>query len=184
MKLDRKTLALLAAVAIVLAGCVGQQQTEKEGPGNLQIVVSTENSDVEFDDFNLTFAEATIDTGRSGDNTTINKEIGEKELNMHKLAGDKASKLVDIELPSGEYDGLRLAISAAYTTIGGDKAPLLLPNGIIDAENSFEVSAGETTRYMVKIKASQIGELNRYTVVPVNQKTGILKASSNIEIME
>ncbi|MEM4780284.1 MAG: DUF4382 domain-containing protein [Halalkalicoccus sp.] len=99
-----------------------------------------------------------------------------QEADLVQLQGANTQLIDETELTAGEYRFLQLDVSGVEGTLeGGDEAAVETPgNAPLQFQQSFEIRAGEVTRFVADFAPVRLGRGDRYLLRPVATGTQVL----------
>lgn len=107
-----------------------------------------------------------------GDAGWISHAVDDATVDLTELQGDNATKIANVSLPAGEYNGVYVAVSnvtGVLTT--GETVDVKLPSGRLRLHEGFALGANDTTSFVFDIAVHETGN-GRYVLRPVVGQSG------------
>ena len=112
----RKTLILTASLlSVVILAITGCQKTDKDGTGRLLVHITDAPFPIDLiDEANVTVTKVEVrNDGESDENSFITIYEGSKDFNLLELRNGEMEELVDVEIPVGSYNLIRIYVEKA-----------------------------------------------------------------------
>ncbi|MFH1977866.1 MAG: DUF5667 domain-containing protein [Candidatus Aenigmatarchaeota archaeon] len=143
--------------------------------GNFNLFVSDKEADIgDFDALIVTFSKARV----------FNEGFEEFDLNgtsvdLTQVIGEQAISILNINLEEGSYSKVELHVSDVDGVVDGETVEVQVPSNKLQIVRPFRIVAGETTKFVFDINVVKRGNTNRYNLLPVIGKSGVVGKDVN-----
>jgi len=124
---------------------------------------------------NATVVEATDDGGnQSGDASGgwVTEAVDNRTVDLTTLVGDNATRIANVSLPAGAYDGVYVQVSAVTGTLtDGTTVQVKLPSGRLKLNKPFTLAPNASAGFVFDIAVHATGQ-GRYVLRPVIGQSG------------
>ncbi|MDY6789414.1 MAG: hypothetical protein SVV03_05645 [Candidatus Nanohaloarchaea archaeon] len=162
-------LLILIGVALLLAGCTGQDgRTGSAGKGEIKVYVSGVSGNVgEFDALKVNVSSVQL-LGSTGPVETV--RIDTKSVDLTE-AGEEALLLGSIDVEAMNYSGVALEVTGLSASVGGEKRSVIMTNNMLKLQKSLPIEVGGSIVF--DIQPVEIEGTEKYTLLPVPENSGV-----------
>lgn len=187
--MKRAAAAVLVVSMVVLAGCSASLPgTSAEETGTVGLYVSDERNAIEqFAHLNVTVTgvgfqaaeEGSAGTSTPNATTTVadrgweTHAVENVTVDLTRLRGENATRLGNLTVAAGDYDGVRLDVGAVEGTLrGGERVDVKLPGDRLRLNDRFAVERGGQVDFVFDIAVVEAGGSGRFVLKPVAAESG------------
>ena len=193
--MKRAAAAVLVVSMVVLAGCSASLPgTSAEETGTVGLYVSDERNAIEqFAHLNVTVTGVGFQaveegsagtstpnaTGSANATTTVAdrgweiRAVENVTVDLTRLRGENATRLGNLTVAAGDYDGVRLDVGTVEGTLrGGERVDVKLPGDRLRLNDRFAVERGGQVDFVFDITVVEAGGSGRFVLKPVAAESG------------
>ena len=95
-------------------------------------------------------------------------------VDLTTVTGNRTIDVLDINLTPGMYTKIELDVARINGTVNGSSVDVNVPSNRLEIVREFTIAAGQTTTFIFDISVVREGMSNRYNLLPVIAKSGIV----------
>jgi hypothetical protein len=202
--------AILVAVMLLLAGCVGGQggltstndgdattaetttagttgddADSTESASTMNFYVSDEeNAMGDFAHLNVTISK--VGLKRAGDDANwTTYDVDNRTVDLTRLKGANATRLDTFAVENGSYETVFVHVSEVNGTLtNGESVNVKLPSEKLQLHQSFTVGANQSVDYVFDISVFKAGQSGKYVLKPVIGESGTDQEIEDVDEQE
>ena len=202
--------AILVAVMLLLAGCVGGQggltttdgdvattdeattagttndADSAESGSTMNFYVSDEeNAMGDFAHLNVTISKVGLKRAGDGDANWTTYDVDNRTVDLTRLKGANATRLGTFPVENGSYETVFVHVSEVNGTLtNGESVRVKLPSEKLQIHQSFTVGANQSVDYVFDISVFKAGKSGKYILKPVISESGTDKKIEDVDEKE
>ncbi|MDY6765347.1 MAG: DUF4382 domain-containing protein [Halobacteria archaeon] len=186
----KKNLAVLMAVTVVLAGCMGgfagssgtPEADNADNLGKVNLYISDQPNDIgDFKHLNVTITKVgfkkvnnTTANATGESDTWVTYDVEGKTVDLTTLQGANATLLSEFNLPNGTYEKVFIYVSEIDATLkNNESARVKLPSQKLHINEKFTVDNNESLDFVFDISVHKAGKSGKYILKPVVSESGV-----------
>ncbi|UCG95680.1 MAG: DUF4382 domain-containing protein [archaeon] len=158
-------------------GTGSQEGTQGTGgqTGSFVLMVSDTPADIaDFESLVVSFSKARIFSVENNSEGFEEYQLNGTSVDLTQVVGEKAISVLNVELAEGTYNKVEMHVSEVNGTVNGTQVDVEVPSNKLQIVRSFQIKAGETTKFVFDINVVKKGHSDEYNLLPVIGKSGIV----------
>jgi len=177
-KLIAFLMMLTISMGVLLSGCiedVNEDESPTTGEGTLVLYVSDKPADIgDFDFLNVSFYKIRIFSEDNETSSNWTERSINETVDLTTLVGPNSTRILNITLKSGNYSKIELYVNHTLGIVNGNETDVFVPSGKLKITRNFTVSANDTIRFVFDINVIKRGNQDKYNLLPVISKSGVV----------
>ena len=161
---------------ISVEGECEESEEEDNVTGNFVLMVSDAPADIgDFDSLIVSFSMARVfHAGDDSGSGWEDLDLSDSSVDLTQVVGEMAVEVLNVPLPEGTYSKIEMHVEEVDGVVNGSSVEVFVPSGNLKIVRQFEITEGETTKFVFDINVVRKGQSDEYNLLPVIGKSGVV----------